>query len=88
VEPKTTSVRFTSNPGNAELEVDGEYWGSTPTAELTRLREGSHVIVVKKPGYQKWERKVNLGLGEPLAVHADLQEEAAVGGRARIAGLQ
>ena len=71
-----TTVRFTPEPGQAKLEVDGVYWGETPTTELTRLTAGKHVIVWKKAGYERWER----------TVHAELHRPTA--GTARIAGLE
>ena len=86
-ETPVTAVRFTSEPAYAELEVDGVYWGTTPTAELTRLSAGSHVFVFKKPGYQRWEQKLELKAGESQKIHAELQEAVSVQGKARIAGL-
>lgn len=85
--PKVVSVRVTSSPANAELEVDGEYWGTTPTAELNRLKDGPHVLVVKKTGYTRWERTVNLGAGESRVIHAELEAAAGDPKRPRIAGL-
>lgn len=87
VAPKVISLRVTSTPANAELEVDGEYWGTTPTAELNRLKDGPHVVVLKKSGFTRWERTVNLGAGEPRVIHAELEAAAGDPKRARIAGL-
>ncbi len=87
-EAPVTAVRFTSEPAYAELEVDGVYWGTTPTAELTRLAAGSHVVAFKKPGYQRWEQKLELKAGESQKIHAELQEAVSVQGKARIAGLE
>jgi len=83
-----TKVRFTSQPGDAELEVDGVYFGVTPTVEVTRLKPGAHVIVVKKYGYERWEQKVELAAGETRLVNAELQGAAAAPGKARIVGLE
>ncbi len=83
-----TAVRFTSQPANAELEVDGMYWGVTPTAELTRLKPGTHVIAVKKSGYQRWERTVELAAGETRLVNAELEKPVAAAGQGRISGLE
>ncbi len=83
-----TAVRFTSQPASAELEVDGVYWGVTPTAELTRLTPGTHVIAVKKSGYKKWERTVELAAGETRMVNAELEKAATPVGQARIFGLE
>ncbi len=85
--PATTSMRITSAPSYAELEVDGVFWGVTPTAELTRLKAGPHTIVVKKSGYQKWEKKIDLAVGKTLALNAELVEAGAVAGRSRVVGL-
>ena len=81
------SVRFTSAPAAAELIVDGEFWGVTPTADLTMLSEGSHAIVLKKFGYERWERTVRLSAGEPRTIHAELQPEVVNPVKARIVGL-
>jgi hypothetical protein len=85
---KVISMRVTSTPASAELEVDGEYWGTTPTAELSRLKNGPHVVVVKKTGFARWERTVNLAAGEERVIHAELEPAASDPGRPRIAGLQ
>jgi hypothetical protein len=88
VKPAVTAVRFTSQPADAELEVDGVFFGVTPTAELTRLQPGTHVIVVKKYGYERWEQKVEVAAGETRLVNAELHAAVAVPGKARIAGLE
>ena len=60
VDPATSNkgitVRFTSTPASAEVDVDGSYWGTTPTSDLTRLLAGAHTIVVKKIGYNVGEK--------------------------------
>ena len=83
---KNIIVRFTSTPPDAELWVDGEYWGATPTADLTRLSAGPHTILVKKLGYQSWERKVTLSLGDDRTITAELQPEQNDGSKPRIVG--
>jgi len=71
--PKRIVVRFTSTPPDAEVKIDGEYWGHTPTADLPKLQAGSHTIVVKKLGYQPWERKITLAPGDDRTISADLE---------------
>jgi hypothetical protein len=74
LQPKSgISVRFTSTPSSAEVQIDGEYWGSTPTSSLTRISAGPHTILVKKPGYQPWERKITLAEGDDRAIDAELE---------------
>jgi hypothetical protein len=83
-----TALRITSAPSYGELEVDGVFWGVTPTVELTRLKPGPHVIVVKKPGFSRWERKVEIVDGESQVIHAELARGAQPGATGRIAGLE
>lgn len=85
--PKSIVVRFTSSPAGAEVLIDGEFWGSTPTADLTRLSAGPHTILVKKPGYQPWERKIDLAPGEDRGVNAELEAVPVDPTKPRIVGL-
>lgn len=81
---KGITVRFTSAPAGSEVDVDGVYWGTTPTADMTRLPAGTHTILVKKVGYRPWERKLELALGDDRTVNAELEVDNA---KARISGL-
>jgi hypothetical protein len=83
--PKATVVRFTSTPASAEVSVDGEYWGTTPTADLSRFSPGSHTILVRKVGYEPWERKVTLAAGDDRTISAELKPNDA--SKPRISGL-
>jgi len=84
--PKPILVRFTSVPTEAEVRIDGEYWGSTPTADLTRLAAGSHTIVVKRLGYQLWERKITLAPGDERVIKAELEVQPYDPTKPRISG--
>jgi len=84
--PKGIVVRFASTPGDAEVQVDGEYWGSTPTTDLTRLVVGPHTIAVKKLGYLPWERKITLAPGDDRTINAELQPEPKDGAKPRVVG--
>ncbi len=74
------SLRVTSLPEDAELEINGEYWGSTPTAELTRLRPGKHTLVLKKSGFAPWTMELELKSGDRRTVHADLKRTGGIAG--------
>jgi hypothetical protein len=87
-EPKGIVVQFTSTPNDAEVNIDGEYWGSTPTVELTRLLPGAHTIAVKKLGYKIWERKITLVPGDVRTIGAELEPEAIDPSKPRIVGNQ
>lgn len=84
--PKGIIVRFTSTPTGAEVQVDGEYWGSTPTSDLTRLPAGPHTILVKKLGYQPWERKITLAPGDDRTISAELEAQPSDPSKPSIVG--
>ena len=84
--PKSIVVRFTSNPTDADVQIDGEYWGNTPTADLTRLGAGPHTIVVKKIGYVPWERKITIAPGDDRIISAELERQPIDPTKPRIVG--
>jgi hypothetical protein len=71
-EPKARlTLAVTSSPEGADIEVDGRFMGSTPST--IALVPGEHTIVVRKPGFRTWERKLQLAGGD-IRVSADLEE--------------
>jgi hypothetical protein len=66
------SVSVESNVTGADIEVDGNFVGSTPSK--IEVTPGSHAITVKKKGYQSWTRTMNV-LGRGAKVNADLEEQ-------------
>jgi hypothetical protein len=71
----TTPAKLTinSNPGSADIEVDGEFVGTTPS--VLQLNPGEHTIVVHKAAYKPWQRKMKIVTGE-ITVNADLELES------------
>jgi hypothetical protein len=67
-------VSVASTPNGAEIEVDGEFMGNTPS--VFELDPGEHNITVKKTGYKDWEKKVKLTAGE-IKLNAELEAEAS-----------
>jgi hypothetical protein len=84
--PKGIVVRFTSTPPESEVLIDGEYWGSTPTSDLNRRPAGPHTIIVKKLGYQPWERKITLAPGDDRTINAELEPPPIDPTKPRIVG--
>jgi len=66
-EPQLT---ITSDPAGAEIEIDGEFIGNTPTTVMRK--EGSVTVNVKKVGFQPWQRTLKLNPGDKRALHAEL----------------
>jgi hypothetical protein len=59
-----------STPTGADIEVDGEFVGNTPSTIALTL--GSHSITIKKKGFADWTRKMNLTGGQ-VRVSAELE---------------
>ena len=67
VQEVTVTVHFESDPGGADVVVDGIYCGATPLD--LQIREGVHVIKITKGGYTPWENKVKIFQGmQPISV--------------------
>jgi hypothetical protein len=49
-------VAITSTPAGAEISVDQNFVGNTPSS--TNVAAGKHLISVKKPGFKDWEREI------------------------------
>jgi len=62
VPSNTAQLRITSHPSGAQISVDGNLVGSTPT-EIA-LSEGMHTIRLSKAGCRTWERTMVLPTGQ------------------------
>jgi hypothetical protein len=60
-----------STPGGAEIEIDGEFRGDTPST--LEIPPGEHAVTVRKAGYKAWQRK--LKLAGAITLNADLETE-------------
>ena len=68
--PSSATFSITSVPDGADIEVDGNFSGNTPS-ELEVL-EGEHSVSVKKTGYTNWERKMKVVAGSKIHLNAEL----------------
>jgi hypothetical protein len=57
-------LTITSEPTGAEIEIDGEFIGNTPTT--VTAKEGSVTVKVKRAGFQPWERTLKLNPGDKV----------------------
>jgi PEGA domain len=69
-----SKVSVASAPDGAEIEVDGEFMGNTPS--VLELDPGEHSIAVRKTGYKAWEKKLKLTAGE-IKLNAELEAEGS-----------
>jgi len=67
-----TQIEVTSNPNGADIEVNGEFVGNTPSA--IHLKPGEYTVAVKKNGYGSWERHIKV-TGGSVSLMAELQEQ-------------
>jgi len=65
-------VSFTSTPSGADIEIDGNFVGDTPSS--VELATGDHSVVIKKAGYNTWERKLKVMSGD-IKLNADLEKQ-------------
>ena len=65
-----TSLTIESTPAGADIEIDGNFVGSTPSSVPVTL--GNHDIAVRKKGYSTWTRHTNFN-GGTVHVNAELE---------------
>jgi hypothetical protein len=68
------SLSIDSTPPGAEINVDENFVGSTPSTVSVPL--GSHEITVRKKGFTAWTRKMNV-TGGNVYLNAELERVAA-----------
>lgn len=68
------SVSIESTPAGADIEVDNDFVGTTPST--VNIGPGSHSITIKKKGFANWSRKMNVS-GGSLHVNAELEAASA-----------
>ncbi len=50
------TLEISSTPPNADIEVDGNFIGNTPSS--LGLASGEHTVKITKSGYKPWQRKI------------------------------
>ena len=65
-------LTITSEPSGAEIEIDGEFIGNTPTT--VAVKEGTVVVKVKKAGFQPWERTLKMNPGDKRTLNAEIMK--------------
>ena len=71
-----TTLEITSSPPGAEIELDGNFSGDTPSS--VSVAPGEHSIRISKSGYKPWERKMKTTSGN-LMIAADLEQPSQPG---------
>jgi hypothetical protein len=71
VAPASFSIVVDSTPNAADIVLDGDFVGSTPST--IRVSLGMHEIILKKKGYSDWTRKLKV-VGGSVHLNADLDK--------------
>ena len=64
------SLQVSSDPAGADIEIDGNFVGNTPST--VNVATGQHQISIKKSGFKPWDRKMTISGGE-VNVNATLE---------------
>jgi hypothetical protein len=68
------SVTIDSTPAGADIEIDGEFVGNTPST--LSVAPGSHQISVEKKGFTDWTKTLNV-TGGTIHLNAELAQAPA-----------
>jgi PEGA domain-containing protein len=71
-DPESSSIMIKSIPEGAEISIDDQLVGYTPST--MRLKFGEHTISIKKSGFVLWERKITLSPGVNITVDTALEK--------------
>jgi hypothetical protein len=66
------TIAISSNPVDAEIEIDGAFAGTTP--RLKKLEPGEYKIKIMMDGYKSWERKIRVLAGEEIPISVELKK--------------
>jgi hypothetical protein len=69
-EAAATTVALTSSPAGADVEVDGNFVGNTPST--ITLTPGDHALKITKKDYKTWERQLK-ATGGTISINAELE---------------
>jgi hypothetical protein len=69
---QSVKCTFSSTPAGAEVTLDGQFIGSTPS--VLDVSTGKHVVAVTMPGFAQWKRELTISPGSELTVNAVLQK--------------
>lgn len=71
---QTASLSIDSSVPAADIEIDGNFVGSTPST--VAVTPGQHTVTVKKKGYTDWTRTMSIA-GPAIHLNADLEASPA-----------
>jgi hypothetical protein len=73
--PAPALLEIVSTPAGAEVEINNAFNGLTPRKKS--VKPGEYHIVIRKDGYEPYERTVSVDAGQTLEVNGDLRALSA-----------
>lgn len=73
VEQMAAELDLSSTPSGADIEIDGNFVGSTPST--VGVAAGSHRLMIKKNGFQLWEKTLAISSGK-ITIATELKADA------------
>jgi hypothetical protein len=71
----SAKLQLESNPSGADIEVDGNFVGNTPSD--VQVADGEHTVAVRKAGFKDWQRKLKISGGSSVHLNAELEKVAS-----------
>jgi hypothetical protein len=68
---KTGTVKISSSPPGAEVYLDNEYHGTTPTT-ISAVSTGNHKVEIRETGYYAWAQNITVISGNITSVSTTL----------------
>jgi hypothetical protein len=85
-QPARGKLEVRASETGARVFIDGKLMGSTPLPGPVDLVEGEHVVVIDKPGFQRFQKVVAIVAGETRELQAQLPIENTGRLRVTVAG--
>jgi len=61
--PDKGTITFASSPSGAQIYLDGQFRGSTPST-VTGIEPGNHTLEFRYPGYESWSTVMKVSSGQ------------------------
>jgi hypothetical protein len=68
----SAKISVASTPDGADIEVDGNFVGNTPSD--IDLTDGEHTVSIQKGGFKPWQRKIKVSNGSNVHLKAELEK--------------
>lgn len=71
----SAKISVVSVPDGADIEVDGNFVGNTPSD--IDVADGEHTVSIQKSGFRPWQRKIKVNGGSNVHLKAELEKSGS-----------